>query len=129
MPLLFSAPPLPTRLVPLPTPGNALADRLRPEADAVEAASHIDHYTHDFAILVVLERFSDGGQHDVQPEVVDGGRLAFEAVGPFAAVFVLGIFPFGADAFLEEMVIGLQGELGDGGDVVLSKGQRLAEIF
>jgi len=55
----------------------------------------------------------------VQPEVVDGGGLAFEAVGPFAAVLVLRVFPFGADAFLEEVVVGLKGEFGDGGDVVL----------
>ena len=55
----------------------------------------------------------------MQPEVVDGGRFALEAVGPFAAVFVLGVFPFGADAFLEEVVIGFEGEFGDGGDVVL----------
>jgi len=55
----------------------------------------------------------------VQPEVIDGGGFAFEAVGPFAPVFVLGVFPFGADAFLEEVVVGLEGEFGDGSDVVL----------
>lgn len=98
---------------------HALAHRLRPEADAVEAAADIDHHAHDLAVALVLERLPDGGEHDVQPEVVDGGGFAFEAVGPFAAVLVLGVFPFGADAFLEEVVVGLKGEFGDGGDVVL----------
>ena len=47
----------------------------------------------------------------MQPELVDGGgALVFELVGPFAAVLVLGVFPFGPDAFLEEVVVGFQGE-------------------
>lgn len=56
----------------------------------------------------------------MKPEFVDGGgALVFELVGPFAAVFVLGIFPFGADALFEEVVVGFERELGDGGDVIL----------
>lgn len=56
----------------------------------------------------------------MEPELVDGcGALVFELIGPFAAVFVLGIFPFGANALLEEVVVGFEGELGDGSDVVL----------
>lgn len=43
----------------------------------------------------------------MEPEFVDGdGALFFEAVGPFAAVFVLLVFPFGADAFFEEVIVG-----------------------
>jgi hypothetical protein len=34
-------------------------------------------------------------------------------------VLVLGVFPFGADAFLEKVVVGFEGEFGGGGDVVL----------
>ena len=43
----------------------------------------------------------------MQPEFVDGdGAFLFELVGPFSAVFVLQVLPFGADAFFEEVVIG-----------------------
>lgn len=60
----------------------------------------------------------------MQPELVDGdGALFFEMVGPFAAVLVLRIFPFGADAFLEKVVVGFQGELGRRCDVVLGRGE------
>lgn len=56
----------------------------------------------------------------MQPEFVDrGGSLVFELVGPFAAVFVLRVFPFGADAAFEEVIVRFQGEFGGWGDVVL----------
>lgn len=56
----------------------------------------------------------------MKPEFVNGGgALVFELVGPFPTVFVLGVFPLGADAFLEEVVVGFESEFGDGGDVVL----------
>lgn len=43
----------------------------------------------------------------MQPELVDrGGAFVLELVGPFAAVFVLGVFPFGAHAAFEEVVVG-----------------------
>ena len=46
----------------------------------------------------------------MQPEFVDGDVAPFfELVGPFAAVFVLGVFPFGADATFEEVVVGFEG--------------------
>lgn len=46
----------------------------------------------------------------MQPELVDrGSALVSELIGPLAAVLVLGVFPFGTDAFLEEMVIGFEG--------------------
>jgi hypothetical protein len=34
-------------------------------------------------------------------------------------VLVLGIFPFGSYALLEEVVVGFEAEFGGGGDVVL----------
>ena len=34
-------------------------------------------------------------------------------------MFVLGVFPFGADAFLEEVVVGFEGKFGGRSDVVL----------
>lgn len=56
----------------------------------------------------------------MQPELVDrGSALVPELIGPLAAVLVLRVFPLGTDPFLEEMVIGFQGELGGRGDVVL----------
>lgn len=126
---LLRASPLPARNVPFPTAIHALAHRLRPQPDAVEAAADVDHHAHHFAVAVALERLPDSGEHDVQPEVVDRGGFAFEAVGPFAAVFVLGVFPFGADAFLEEVVVGFEAEFGDGGDVVLGGEQILAVVL
>lgn len=57
----------------------------------------------------------------MQPELVDiDALLVAEGVGPFAAVLVLGIFPLGADALFEEVVVGLEAKFGGGGDVVLS---------
>ena len=64
----------------------------------------------------------------MQPKLVDGrSPLVFELVGPFTAMFVLGIFPFGADALFEKMVIGLESQLGGRCNVVLesvSSGRR-----
>jgi len=37
-------------------------------------------------------------------------------------MLVLGILPFWANVLLEEMVVGLEGELGNGSDVVLAAG-------
>lgn len=36
-------------------------------------------------------------------------------------MFVLGVFPFGANAFFKEVVVGFKGEFQDGGDIVLVK--------
>lgn len=56
----------------------------------------------------------------MQPELIDrSGTFVFELVGPFPTMLVLRIFPFRADAFLEKVVVGLEGELGDRRDVVL----------
>jgi hypothetical protein len=56
----------------------------------------------------------------VEPELVNWDvALLLELVRPLAAVLVLDILPFGADAFLEEMVIGLEGQFGRGSNVVL----------
>jgi hypothetical protein len=56
----------------------------------------------------------------VEPEFVDWDvALLLELVRPLAAVFVLDILPFGADAFFEQVVIGLEGQFGGGSNVVL----------
>lgn len=89
-----------------------------PEADTVESLTDVDDDTHDLVVVVVLQLLADGGEKDVKPDVVVGLAL-LEGVGPTAAVLVLGVFPFGADTLLEQVVIGLGGELGRGSDVVL----------
>ena len=48
--------------------------------------------------------------------------LVAEGVGPLAAVLVLGVFPLGADVLLEEVVVGLEGQLRDRGNIVLEGG-------
>jgi hypothetical protein len=88
------------------TSWDTLSNGSGPDTDTVEALSNVDDYTHQFSILLFLEGFSDRCEHDVKPELIDcNGIFVFELVGPFSSVFVLNILPFGADAFLEEVVI------------------------
>jgi hypothetical protein len=57
----------------------------------------------------------------VEPESIDvDGLLVLELESPLAAMFVLYIFPFGSDALLEKVVVGLEREVGGGCDVVLA---------
>jgi hypothetical protein len=92
-----------------------------PETDTVEGLADVDDDTHDLVVVVVLELLTNSSEQDVQPDVVVGLAL-LEGVGPAATVLVLGVFPLRADAVLEEVVVGLGGELGGGGDVVLGRG-------
>lgn len=102
------------------TSGNALAYGASPDADAEEGLADVDDDTHDLAILLVLEGLANSGKHDVKPELVNGDvTLLLELVRPLATMLVLGVLPLGANASLEEMVVGLESQLGDGGDVVL----------
>ena len=58
----------------------------------------------------------------MQPELVDRDvALLLELVGPLAAVLVLDVLPFWTYAFLEEMVVGFEGQFGGGSDVVLGR--------
>lgn len=100
------------------TAAAALARSPGPQADPVEALAQIDHHAHDFVVFLILELLSDRGEEDVQPDVVVR-LLLLEGVGPTATVAVLGVLPLGAHALLEEVVVGLWGEVGGGGDVVL----------
>lgn len=122
LPAHFGSPALSTCGIAIATAGEWLANALGPEADTVEAFADVHHDTHDFAVVLVLERFTNGGEHNVQPQVVDvDGFLVLELEGPFSTVFVLNVFPFGADARLEEVIIGLLGEFRGWGDVVLCR--------
>jgi hypothetical protein len=115
----------------LETGTNLLEDLLRrrilagsasPQPNSVEALSHIDHDTHDLIVSLVLESLADGGQLSMKPQFVNvDGFLVLESIRPLPAVFVLDVFPFGSHASLEKMVIGFDGEIGCGGDVVLSQ--------
>lgn len=99
---------------------DALTNSAGPDTDTEEGLAHVDDNTHDFAILLLLKRLANGGQHGVQPDVVDVAvALVLEAVGPLATMLVLGVLPLGAHTLLEEMVIGLEGQIADGGNVVL----------
>lgn len=99
---------------------QALTDGTSPETNTVETLANIDHDTHDLVVVVVFERFANRGELGVEPEFVNRySALVLEGVGPFATVFVLLVFPFRADAFFEEVVVGFEAEFGSGSDVVL----------
>ncbi len=56
----------------------------------------------------------------MEPQLVNGDiALLLELIGPFSTVLVLNILPFWSYAFLEEMVVGFEGELGRWSDIVL----------
>jgi hypothetical protein len=95
-----------------------------PETNTVEGLANVDDDTHDLVVVIILELLANGAEQDMQPDVVVGLTL-LEGVGPATTVLVLRIFPLRADTVLEEVVVGLGGELGGGGDVVLECGQRL----
>ena len=100
--------------------GDALADCSSPDTNTIEAFSDVDNYTHELSVFFILERLANCCKHDMEPELVDrDAALVLELVRPLSAVLVLGILPFWSDAFLEEVVIGFEGELGDGRNVVL----------
>jgi hypothetical protein len=85
---------------------NALPYGASPDTDAEEGLADVDDDAHHLAVLLILERLADGRHHDMQPEVVDvDAALVLELVGPLAAMLVLGVFPFGPDALLEEVVV------------------------
>lgn len=106
---------------------NGFSDCASPDSDTVESLTDIDDNSHDFSVAFFFEGLADGREHDVAPEVIDCyGALLAELVGPFAAVLVLLVFPFWTNILLEEMVVGFEGQLGDGSNVVL---QRLFVSF
>lgn len=98
----------------------ALADGTGPDTDTVEGLADVDDNAHDLAILLILQRVANGGEHDMQPQLIDVDvALLLELVRPLAAVLVLGVFPLRPHAGLEEMIVGLEGKIRDRCDVVL----------
>jgi hypothetical protein len=117
---LLTASALATSNVTLSSAGNALSYGASPDTDTEEGLANIDNNTHDLAIILVLESLANGGHHDLKPETVDiDVALVLVLVRPLATVLVLGVLPLGADSSLEKVVVGLERELGNGGNIVL----------
>jgi hypothetical protein len=88
---------------------DSLSNGPRPDTNSVKALADIDHDAHDFIVAFVLQGLADGGQLSVQPELVDGdAALVAEGIGPFTAVLVLLVLPFGTDALFEQVVVGFE---------------------
>lgn len=118
---LLGSPALAAGHITVTTVGYALANSASPDTDTVECLADVDDHAHDLTVLLILQRVADGGQHDMQPQLIDvDAALVLELVGPLAAVLVLGILPLGPHAGLEKVVVGLEGEVRNGRDVVLS---------
>lgn len=107
---LLRASTLATRNISLASIGDRFSNRSGPDTDTVETFADIDDYAHYFSVAFFLERFTDCGEHDVEPELVDRDVALFaEGVRPFSSVLVLDVFPFGTDAFFEKVVVGFEG--------------------
>ena len=110
---------------------DALAYCPRPQPDSVEGFPHVDHYAHHLAVVVVFKHLSDRSEHDMQPQLVDDRlcRLSvLECVCPFASMLVLLVFPFGSYPRLEEMVVGFDGQIRHGRDIVVDAPELLDRV-
>jgi hypothetical protein len=117
---LFSGSALATSNIAITAIWNTLANGTGPYTDTVEALSNIDHDAHEFSVFLFLKSLADRRKHNVEPEFVDRNvLLILELVGPFSTVLILLILPFRPNTFLEKVVVGLEGQFGDGRNVVL----------
>lgn len=109
---LIEAPALATGVVAVTAAVERLADGAGPKTNAVEALADVDDDSHDLAVAVILQGLANSSKHDVQPEGVNVDELLVaERERPLATVLVLRVFPLGADALLEEVVVGLERKL------------------
>lgn len=100
---------------------NALSYGASPDADTEECLTDVDNNSHNFAIIFVLKSLADSAHHNLEPQTIDiDVALVLILVRPLATVLVLGILPLRADTFLKKVVVGLEGEFGNGCDVVLN---------
>lgn len=100
--------------------GNALSYSASPDTDSEECLTDVDNNTHDFTVILLLKGLANSAHHDLEPEAVNVDiALVLVLVGPLAAVLVLGVLPLRANTGLEKVIIRLESELGNGGDVVL----------
>jgi hypothetical protein len=63
---------LAARHITISSTGNTLANSASPDTDTEEALANIDHDAHDFTVFFLLEGLADGGEHDMEPELIDG---------------------------------------------------------
>ena len=99
---------------------SCAANGASPQTNTVESSPNVDDYTHDLIVVLILKVLANRSKHNVKPERVDvDGLLIFELERPLAAVLVLRVFPLGANAPLEEVVVRLERQVGCGCDVVL----------
>ena len=118
---LLLGPALASGYVTIATVRDGATNGPGPDANSVEGLADVDDDTHDLTILLVLESLTDGGQHSMQPEIINvDAALVLEAVRPLAAMLVLGVLPFRANLLLEEVVVGFHSEVRYWGDIVLS---------
>ena len=97
-----------------------LASGAGPQTDTPESLADVDDNTHDFAIILVLKSLANSAHHNLEPETVDVDvALVLVLIRPLATMLVLRVLPLGANTFLEKVVVGLEREFGDGGNVVL----------
>lgn len=97
-----------------------LASSASPQANSEETLPHVHHDTHDLVITFILKRLTNRGQLSVKPKFVDIHRLLFfESVRPFPSMFVLGILPLRSYSSLEEVIVGLDSQIGTCGNIVL----------
>lgn len=99
-----------------------------PQADTIEGLADVDDNTHDLVVSIILELLTNSSKEDAQPDVVVGLAL-LESVGPTTTVLVLRVFPLGSHATLEEVVVGLLGELRGGSNVVLFRARQCECLF
>lgn len=108
------------------SPGNSWAwsdhstSSSSPDTYPVIPFADINHNTHYLRIPFLLQRFSDGGKHDMEPKFVDWYvRLTLKLIGPFPTSLILWIFPLWSDSIFEEMIIRPNSEVRCLRDVVL----------
>lgn len=101
---------------------DALTYSPGPDADTEKGLTDVDNNAHHLAVVFLLEGLSDRGQHGVEPEVVNvNAALVLELIRPLSAVLILRVLPFRSYTLLEEVVVGLQLQFGDGCDIVLEE--------
>jgi hypothetical protein len=119
-PALLGSAALSTSDITISSVGNMLSYGASPHTDTIKRLTDVDDNAHDLPVVLVLEGLANSGHHDLEPETVDlDVALVLVLVRPLAAVLVLGVFPLGPDAGLEKVIVGLLGQFGDGGDIVL----------
>lgn len=95
-----------TSYITITTVWDALSNSPGPDTNTVESFPDINDDAHKFSIIFFLECFTDCGEHNMKPELVDRDvTLLSEGVRPLSAVLILHILPFWPNTLFEEMVV------------------------